>query len=100
MSDNNRKSTCDPQAMTEFDATLREIDELLEEAKRKASRLFSEFDSAYEGEAKEEVLLFLNNLPKHIYRLQILYKKQDDFVCMTMQSFLQNDKEMVDKMGE
>lgn len=64
-------------------------------------KVFSpQFEESYEGEAKETMEVFLENLPKHIRKLRILYQKLDEFIYMTSASFLSNDTAMKKKMEE
>lgn len=70
----------------------------LRDAKEKAERLISEFDNAYEGEAKTEVGMFLVSLPTHIYRLELFYKKMMDFISITSEAFQGNDTRMTENM--
>lgn len=101
MSDNkNAKSGCKKEKMQGFNMTLKEIDELLEGAGTQAEELLPKFEESYEGEAKETMEVFLENLPKHIGKLRILYQKLDEFIYVTAASFLSNDTAMKKKMEE
>ena len=68
-------------------------------AHEKASGLSAAFAEGYEGDATEEVGMFLANLPTHIYRLILFYTKMGDYIVMTSQSFMENDNKMTEKMG-
>ena len=57
-----------------------------------------DFEECYDGDAKAEVLMFLESLPLHIYRLTLLYSKLGDFVTITAQSLFNSDIGMVNNM--
>lgn len=94
----NSKISSDPVVLKGFTDTLQSIDELLESACTDASTLSSDFEEAYEGEALEEVTIFLTSLPTHLERLQILYQKLEEYITMTSASFSSNDTVMAGKM--
>lgn len=43
-------------------------------------------------------MTFLENLPLHIYRLELLYSKLAGFIATTAQSLHDNDMKMAEKM--
>lgn len=97
MEDEN-DTICDQDAMLGYWFMLADITANLNEAYEKATLLLGEFDEAYEGDAKEEVDIFLTNLPRHIYRLELFYTKMMEFIYVTAESLLQNDAAMTENM--
>ena len=67
-------------------------------AYEQAAALATEFSESYEGEAKEEVVSFLENLPIHIYKLALFYGKMAQYVFVAKLSFETNDQTMADKL--
>ena len=97
MEDENR-TICDQDAMMGYWFMLADIIANLNEAYEKADLLLGEFDEAYDGDAKEEVDIFLTSLPRHIYRLELFYTKMMEFIQVTAESLLQNDITMTENM--
>lgn len=89
---------CDQEAMLGYWFMLAGIITDLNEAYEKADSLLEKFDEAYEGEAKEEADIFLTNMPRHIYRLEMFYAKMMEFIQTTAESLLQNDIAMTENM--
>lgn len=88
------KTVCNPEQMTAAAGMLRDIAESLKDAYEKAEPLAADFTEAYEGIAVTEVTTFLENLPAHIYRLNLFYNKMAEFVDWTTRSFMSNDEAM------
>lgn len=93
MGDDN-STKCDQEAMLGYWFMLADIITNLNEAYEKADSLLTKFDEAYEGDAKEEVDIFLTSMPRHIYRLELFYTKMMEFIQMTAESLFQNDTAM------
>lgn len=93
------KTVCNYQTMFLSNSILSEIAERLAEAYQLTSGLSQEFQESYEGEAEEEVSLFLENLPKHLYKLSLFYGRMAQYVAVTTASFAVNDETLADKMG-
>lgn len=93
-----KKTVCDLNVMWEAYMELTNIQTVLFGAYEQAETLAADFSESYEGEAKEEVELFLEKLPMHIYKLTLFYGKMAQFVTMTSMSFMSNDQTMADKM--
>lgn len=64
----------------------------------KVSTLEASFTADYQGEAVDEVQMFLESLPIHILRLEKLYDKMEAFIIVTLQSLQTNDAKMVENM--
>ena len=93
-----KKTVCDLVALWDAYNELTNIQTTLYEAYEQVSTLATDFSESYEGEAKDEVVLFLENLPIHIYRLSLFYGKMAQFIYMTRQSFMTNDQTMANKL--
>lgn len=93
------KTVCNLSAMFGAYMELTNIQTALFGAYEQAAALTAEFSESYEGEAKEEVVIFLENLPMHIYKLALFYGKMAQYVVMTCMSFEANDQAMADKLG-
>lgn len=93
-----KTTVCNHEVMALCFTELSIIVANLHSAYEKAEQLISEFDEAYEGDAKSEVNMFLTSLPRHIYRLELFYSKMMNFIMMTSLSFMENDTQMADKM--
>lgn len=93
-----KKTVCDPVALGDAYLELTNIQTALYGAYEQASTLAADFSEGYEGEAKDEVMLFLESLPMHIYRLSLFYGKMAQFLIMTYQSFMTNDRTMAGKL--
>lgn len=93
-----RKTVCNLNVMLGAYQELTNIQTDLFEAYERAVTLAADFSESYEGEAKEEVVLFLDNLPIHIFKLSLFYGKMAQFVYMTKMSFMSNDQTMADKL--
>lgn len=94
----NMKLACDQQAMFGFYLMLMDIVANLNTAYEKAVSAQATFALGYIGEATAEVDLFLQSLPLHIYRLEILYSKLMEFIYVTADSILKNDIKMKENM--
>lgn len=99
-SENKGQATtvCNHTVMEEAAQTLGSMEESLLSAYEMVQPLLADFLESYEGDAQGEVGLFLENLPLHIYKLNMLYNKMAGFVQATDKSFQQNDKDMTDNM--
>lgn len=93
------KTVCNSGVMLAIFTELSKIQTTLLEIREKAAALSAEFSESYEGEAKEEVVAFLENLPIHIYKLALFYGKMAQYVFVTKMSFDVNDQDMADKLG-
>lgn len=93
-----QKTTCNCGVMEEAFMELSNIQTALYGAYEQAAALAADFSESYEGEAKEEVVTFLNNLPMHIYKLALFYGKMAQYVFVTKMSFELNDQTMADKL--
>lgn len=93
-------TVCNPNQMTAAEGMLYEIAEDLKTAYEKAETLSADFTEAYEGEAVTEVTAFLDNLPAHIYRLNLFYNKMAQFVALTREAFMKNDQAMSQWIAE
>lgn len=93
------KTVCNLNIMFGAFMELSNIQTALFGAYEQAAALSAEFSESYEGEAKEEVVAFLENLPIHIYKLALFYGKMAQYVTMTCMSFEANDQDMADKLG-
>ena len=91
-------TVCNQDAMGGVALMLLAISAQLQEAYDKANEIYINFQEIYEGEAYSEINMFLENLPKHIYRLEILYTKMMQFIMMTAQSLAESDAQMVANM--
>lgn len=91
-------TVCSHTVMQEAVHTLGSMEDSLFSAYEMTQTLLAEFTASYEGDAKEEVSAFLENLPLHIYKLRLLYNKMSGFVQATDSSFQSNDKSMTDSM--
>lgn len=98
MDEKEGKTVCDQGAMLGYYLMLVDIIINLQEGYEKAATLQNVFDSSYQGEAKEEIMIFLESLPLHMYRLSLMYCKLAEFTTTTAESFLNNDAAMADKM--
>ncbi|MCM1155916.1 MAG: hypothetical protein NC314_04350 [Roseburia sp.] len=97
--ENKQKSTvCNLETMFSSYMELTSIQTALYEAYEQAATLATDFSESYEGEAKDEVVLFLENLPLHIYKLSLFYGKMAQFVSMTGMSFMTNDQIMAGRL--
>lgn len=92
------KTVCDQEAMVGFYLMLADIVQNLQTAYEKAESLAGTFNDCYLGDARDEVMTFLENLPLHIYRLELLYSKLAEFIATTAQSLHDNDMKMTEKM--
>lgn len=92
------KTVCSQSEMVMAFVDLASIVGTLQDAYEKASELLGSFTADYEGEAADEVEIFLENLPVHIKRLMLLYYKMEQFILVTAQSFQTNDARMVQNM--
>lgn len=61
--------------------------------------LADDFSEGYEGEAKEDVMTFLQNLPSHLYRLSLFYGKMAQFLDTMNLSLEANDQAMAGRMN-
>ena len=93
-----KKTVFDLIAMAGAYQELSNIQTALYGAYEQASTLATDFSESYEGKAKDEVVLFLESLPIHIYRLSLFYGKMAQFIYMTRLSFMTNDQIMADKL--
>lgn len=92
------KTVCNLNVMLEAFLELTNIQTVLYGAYEQMENLATDFSESYEGEATEEVVCFLENLPIHIFRLALFYGKMAQFVCKTANSFMSNDQTMADKL--
>lgn len=95
-----QKTVCNHEAMMEAFTELSNIQTALFGAYEQAAALSADFSESYEGEAKEEVMIFLNNLPIHLYKLTLFYGKMAQYVYVTKMSFKTSDQTMADKLGD
>lgn len=93
-----KKTVCDLNVMLDIYMELTNIQTTLFAAYEQASTLAGDFSENYEGEAKDEVALFLEKLPLHIYKLSLFYGKMAQFVITTIMSFASNDQAMAEKL--
>ena len=93
-----KETKCNQNAMVGFYLMLADMVQNLNTAYEAAQSAFVIFDEGYEGDAKEEVNIFLANLPLHIYRLEIFYSKLMEFIAVTAESLLRNDEAMTRNM--
>lgn len=98
MEKNEGKTVCDQGAMLGYWLMLTDIIMNLQEGYEKAAGLKDIFDGCYQGEAKEEVMIFLESLPLHIYRLSLMYSKLAEFTSTTAESLFNNDTAMAENM--
>lgn len=94
------KTVCNLCAMLGAFMELSNIQAALFEAYKQAAALEADFEKSYEGEAKIEVMTFLEYLPLHIFKLALFYGKMAQYVTVTSMSFESNDQAMADKLGE
>lgn len=87
----NGETGCNYEAMAGLYMILKVMVGMLVETVEKAEGLQTSFDEAYEGDAKEEVNMFLTSLPRHIERLALFYDKMADYIDMTAATFMTND---------
>lgn len=92
------KTVCSQMAMTMSNTMLVCVMAALQDAYDKASTLAESFTADYEGEATDEVQMFLESLPVHIHKLMLLYYKMAQFIQVTSESFQTNDISMVQNM--
>ena len=92
------KTVCSQMAMLLSATKLEYVMAALQDAYDKASTLAESFTADYEGEAVDEVRMFLESLPVHLNRLLLLYYKMEQFILVTAQSFQTNDTTMVQNM--
>lgn len=103
MSDTANKESitvCNYQTMATSYSSLCEIAESLLDAYNKAVNLAVDFTESYEGEAATQVVLFLESLPQHLYKLQLFYGKMAQYVAVASASFSMNDETIAEKMGK
>ncbi len=93
-----KKTVCDLNAMLDIYMELTNIQTTLFTAYEQVAPLAGKFSENYEGEAKDEVALFLEKLPRHIYKLSLFYGKMAQFVIATIMSFASNDQAMAEKL--
>lgn len=94
----SKKLVCDQESMWGYYIMLADIWKNLDDIHQKAAGLAADFDNCYMGDARDEVMTFLENLPLHIYRLEIFYNKLMDYIAITAQTALYNDVTMARKM--
>lgn len=94
----SNKTVCNQNAILGYYMMMADIIANLQTAYDKASELLAVFDVCYLGEARDEVMTFLENLPLHIDRLELLYGKLLEFTVATAQTFLTNDALMKQNM--
>lgn len=90
MGDDNR-TAIDYESILACYLRLRVLAGDLLEIQAVCSQIIADFEGAYEGDAKEEVDLFLASLSAHLERLSAFYYKMSDFVMTTSNSFEQTD---------
>mgnify|MGYP003297702677 CR=1 FL=1 len=95
---NGNMTGCNQNAMLGYYLIILGIVGSLQGAYERATTLAADFEECYDGDAKAEVLMFLESLPLHIYRLTLLYSKLGDFVTITAQSLFNSDIGMVNNM--
>ena len=93
-----KMTVCDFSMMWAAFMELTNIQATLFGAYEQVAPLAGEFSENYEGEAKDEVALFLEKLPVHIYKLSLFYGKMAQFVIATIMSFASNDQAMAEKL--
>lgn len=93
-----KMTVCDFSMMWAAFMELTNIQAALFGAYEQAAPLAGKFSESYEGEARDEVALFLEKLPVHIYKLSLFYGKMAQFVVKTRMSFASNDQTMADKL--
>lgn len=91
-------TNCNHEAMVTCYLALNAIMQELNTAYQTVCEINTDFQSAYEGDAKEEIDMFLTNLPRQIYRLALFYEKMASFVMLTSQSFQESDNKMVENV--
>lgn len=94
----SNRTVCNTDMMWSACQQLMNIQEELLKSVEQAAALEEEFAESYEGEAKPEVLLFLQSLPVHIQKLAAFYYKMVQYVTITRMSFLLNDQTMADRL--
>lgn len=92
------KTVCNLNVMLATYLELSSIQAVLFGAYEQTETLAADFSESYEGEATEEVVCFLENLPIHIFRLALFYGKMAQFISMTADSFMSSDQAMADKL--
>lgn len=93
-----KRTVCDLSMMGGAYIELTNIQTALFGAYEQAATLAGDFSESYEGEARDEVVLFLEKLPLHIYKLSLFYGKMAQFVITTSISFASNDQTMAEKL--
>ncbi len=94
MKEENKKLVCDQEAMAAYCLVLMGIIGELEAAAQMTAELQNLFETCYEGDAKEEVMIFLTNLTTHLQRLELFYSKITEFMAATAQALLNDDLKM------
>ena len=96
----NNVTVCDYMAMLLGFQGLAGVIKDLEAAHEMTKKLMADLEEAYEGEAKEEIGIFLESLSVHIFKLELFYSKMMEFIKKTSQSFMENDAAMTENMGK
>ena len=93
-------TVCDHEVIKAMYMELTEIIKELFLAYSDSLSLADDFSEGYEGEAKEEVAAFLQNLPTHLYRLGLFYGKMAQFLDTMNLSFETNDRVMAGRQAK
>lgn len=94
----NTEIKCKQEKMAEWYIAIQEIAIELANEKEKTDKIYLQFTDAYEGDAKEEINMFLTSLSGNLGRLTSFYSKMASYISVTAQSFMASDTKMVENM--
>ena len=95
----SQELVCKKEKMEDWSSDLVKISTNMKRLAIDTENYWREFCDAYEGDAKEEVLVFFESLMQHLSRLSVFYIKMAQFIDMTSLSFIESDTKMTEQMG-
>ncbi len=94
----NDETKCDHVVMANWYIGIQSLMVQLSTIKETADTMYKTFVAAYEGDAKEEIELFMTSLSGNLSRLIAFYSKMASFISITSQSLLESDLKMTQNM--